>query len=190
MIRTFVAVAIPENVQRSLGEQSHLLRSMGLAGSFPKPESIHLTLKFLGDVQESDVYRFGEAIQAAVQGIEPFRLRVEGLGVFPGLSAPRVVWIGVEHHERLHLLQSRVEASFEELGFPREGRAFRPHLTLARLKSRDNLKSLANYLKEEGLAVSAGEMAVDAVHLYRSELHRDGARYTRLRTAELAGAQG
>jgi RNA 2',3'-cyclic 3'-phosphodiesterase len=186
MIRAFVAVSIPSEVRENLREVSRKLRSMGLVGSFSRVESIHLTLKFLGDIPESDLDRLAEAIKTSVSGIEPFQVRVGGAGVFPGLSAPRVVWIGVEHDERLRLLQARVEASFEKLGFPPEGRPFRPHLTLARLKSRDNLENLVSYLRNEGKSESAGEVVVDAVHLYRSELRPDGARYTQLRTATLA----
>ena len=187
MIRAFIAVALPEELKARLGEVSRRLKSLGLVGSFPKAESIHLTLKFLGDIPEGDVDRIGDAMRQAAQNIPPFEASVGGLGTFPNASNPRVVWIGVEGRQRLAPLQSAVEKALEGLGFPPEGRAFSPHLTLARLKARDNVKALAAFMNEEAAKRPLGTVSVDAIHLFRSELRPDGARYTKLRTVALAG---
>ncbi|MFB3904667.1 MAG: RNA 2',3'-cyclic phosphodiesterase [Acidobacteriota bacterium] len=187
MIRSFVAVSLPPEVRARLEEYGKELKSLGLYGTYPKADSFHLTLKFLGNIPEQKVDPVGAALERAVVGIAPFQLQVRGLGVFPNPSSARVVWIGVEQSEPLALLQERVEQGLESLEFPREDRPFRPHLTLARLKSKDNLKALQAYLREVGPSAAAGTVPVDEIALFRSDLRPDGARYTRLRSARLAG---
>ncbi len=187
MIRSFVAVNLPAEVRARLEQYGQELKSLGLYGSYPKAESFHLTLKFLGDIPEQKVDAIGGALERAVSGTAPFRLEVRGLGAFPSPSSARVVWMGFEQSEPLSLLQGRVEQVLEDLKFPREDRPFRPHLTLARLKSRDNLTALQAYLREAGPSAAAGTVPVDEVVLFRSELRPDGARYTRLRAARLQG---
>jgi len=190
MIRSFVAVGLPPEVRTRLEQYGKELKSLGLYGSYPKSESFHLTLKFLGNIPEQKVETIGSALQRAVQGIAPFQLEVRCLGAFPSPSSARVVWIGFEKSEPLSTLQARVEDVLEDLEFPREDRAFQPHLTLARLKSRDNLKALQAYLRETGPSATAGTVPVDEVVLFRSELRPDGARYTRVRAAKLEGSGG
>jgi 2'-5' RNA ligase len=187
MIRSFVAVSLPMEVRARLEQYGKELKSLGLYGSYPKAESFHLTLKFLGDIPEQKVDAIGTALERAVEGVAPFQLEVRGLGVFPNPSSARVIWIGFEQSEPLSLLQARVEQVLEELEFPREDRPFRPHLTLARLKSKDNLKALQAYLRETGPSAAAGTVPVDELVLFRSDLRPDGARYTRLHVARLQG---
>jgi len=185
MIRSFVAVSLPAEVRARLEQYGKELKSLGLYGSFPKSDSFHLTLKFLGNIPEQKVDAIGGALEQAVTGLAPFQLEVRGLGVFPNPSSARVVWIGFGHSEALSALQARVERVLEELEFPPEDRPFRPHLTLARLKSKDNLRALQEYLREAGPSATAGTVPVDEVVLFRSDLRPDGARYTRLRAARL-----
>jgi len=188
MIRSFVAVSLPAEVRARLEQCGKQLKSLGLYGSFPKSDSFHLTLKFLGNIPEQKVEAIGSALERAVTGVAPFQLEVKGLGVFPNPSSARVVWIGFEKSEPLTLLQARVEQVLEDLEFPREDRPFQPHLTLARLKSKDNLKALQAYLREAGPGTTAGPVPVDELVLFRSDLRPDGARYTRLCAARLQGA--
>lgn len=190
MIRSFVAVSLPQEVRARLEEYGKELKKLGLYGSFPKSESFHLTLKFLGDIPEAKVDAIGSALERAVAGLAPFSLEVRGLGTFPNPSSARVVWMGFEQSEPLSVLQARVEKVLEDLDFPPEDRPFRPHLTLARLKSKDNLKDLQAYLQDAGPSAAAGAVPVDEVVLFRSELRPDGARYTRLRVARLQGESG
>ncbi len=187
MIRSFVAVSLPVEVRARLEQYGKELKSLGLYGSFPKAESFHLTLKFLGNIPEQKVDAIGAALERAVTGIAPFQLEVRGLGAFPNPSSARVVWIGFEQSEPLSLLQARVEKALEDLEFPPEDRPFRPHLTLARLKSKENLKALQTYLREAEPLVTAGTVPVDEVVLFKSDLRPGGARYTRLRAARLQG---
>lgn len=185
MIRSFVAVSLPAGVRDRLEQYGRELKSLGLDASYPKAESFHLTLKFLGNIPEQKVDEIGAALESAVAGLTPFSLEVRGLGAFPNPSGARVVWIGFEQSEPLSMLQERVEQALEDLEFPREDRPFRPHLTLARLKSKDNLQALHAFLREAGPSATAGTVPVDEVILFRSDLRPDGARYTRLRAARL-----
>ena len=188
MIRAFIAVALPDELKARLVEVSRRLKALGLAGSFPKPDSIHLTLKFLGDISEADIGSIGDGLEVVAKPIPRFDATVGGLGTFPNVTNPRVVWVGVEAGPWLTRLQSAVEKALED-EFPPEGRPFSPHLTLARLKSRDNVKALAAFMGEKAANESLGTFTVDAIHLFRSELRPDGARYTRLRSVRLAGVK-
>ncbi|HXK61911.1 MAG TPA: RNA 2',3'-cyclic phosphodiesterase [Acidobacteriota bacterium] len=185
MIRSFIAVDLPQEVRARLHEYGRELKELGLKGSFTRPDSFHLTLKFLGNIAEQQVEEIGSALEHAVRGAKPFQVDVRRLGVFPGPSNPRVVWMGLERSEALESLQQRIEEAAEALGFGREGRPFRPHLTLVRLKSKDNLKALGEYLRKAGPEASAGTVLVNEVVLFRSDLRPDGARYSRLRTVPL-----
>ena len=167
------------------------LRRMNLDGRFPNSRSIHLTLKFLGSVEEEKIPQISEALEESSQGIAPFDFELRRIGVFPHLGNPRVVWMGVSDSEPLRELQKRMERRFEEIGFSRETREFKPHLTLLRVKSGKNLAELVNYIQTQDViqrevgAVRAGE-----VHLYQSILRPSGAEYRKRATVELAGGAG
>jgi len=165
------------------------LKELGIAARFPKTRSIHLTLKFLGDIDESMVERVKQVLERSDRSCGCFDLHVEGLGVFPSLRKPRIVWVGVRRESALDKLQRGLEASLQVLGFEAERRPFRPHLTVARLKSSRNISELQCFLESEGRDFAVGSFAVDAIHLYRSVLHPDGPEYQKLSTCEL-GVRG
>jgi RNA 2',3'-cyclic 3'-phosphodiesterase len=184
MIRSFVAVDLPSDLRESIAAVNKRLSRLRLDGRFSKPESIHLTLKFLGDIEESRVPEIREAIETSARGIEPFSVAVRSLGVFPHLARPRILWLGLEPSQALNLLQRRVEESLARLGFEAEARPFKPHLTLIRLKSVRNTTELVQFLKlEESREV--GTLPVDAVHLFQSILRPDCAEYRRLASVAL-----
>jgi 2'-5' RNA ligase len=181
-VRTFIAIPLTRPVLDYLEELQLMLSrgEGGAAGRWVRPEGIHLTLKFLGDVPSdklSDVYR---AVQQACDGRRPFEIEVGGLGCFPNARRPRVIWAGVhEESGQLADLQRAVEAALEPLGFPREGRAFTPHLTLARIKQRASAREIAAL----GQAVAASQeeeritMQATHVHVIKSDLRPEGAIY-------------
>lgn len=185
MIRAFVAIALPEDVQLRLGEISQRLFKLRLDARFVTSGAIHLTLKFLGNIEEGKVEKLGEVMQESVQGIPPFDVEIRALGVFPHPAKPRVVWVGVDGGKELPELHRKIEIHLEKLGFARERRPFHPHLTLLRLKSPKNWRELTRFVAEEGPHQRAGVVAVRAVHLYQSTLRPHGAVYTKLATAEL-----
>ncbi len=190
-VRSFVAIELPDELKRELvGLVDRLRADSPSVARWVDPASIHLTLKFLGDVATERLDSVMAALSAAVRDFAPFRLEVGGLGVFPNPDRVRVVWVAVSGETgRLQALQGAVEEALEELGFPSESRSFRPHLTLARVRDR----ARTDERQAIGRLVAAGEFAaltridVDAIHLMRSRLDPGGAVYSRTGSVRLAG---
>ena len=177
----FVAIDLPPVLRESLGQLIAGLRH-GLPGvRWVKPDGIHLTLRFLGDVSESQDQRLREALHRAVPStVPPFEVNVEGVGVFPDKGRPRVVWTGLRQSDgSLHLLQQRVESVAREVGFPAEGRPFKPHLTLARMGEGRPASDLPLILASHSSDV-LGSFHVSAVCLFQSILRPGGAEYRRV----------
>jgi 2'-5' RNA ligase len=178
-IRAFLALDPPPEVLRGIADiQSALKRNIRGTLSWVRPEGIHLTLKFFGGIAESDVGAVSEVVAGQTAGIRPLRLEAKGLGVFPNLRRPRVLWIGIGGETaRLTALQQAIEEGLEAAGFPREERPFRAHLTLARIKSPQGLAGLDGALAAKG-AESAGVFTATCLTLFKSELTPKGAIYT------------
>ena len=192
-MRSFVAIELPSEARRRLGTLVAGLREAGVRGLRPvNPEAVHLTLKFLGDVPASQLDAVSAALEGAAAAADPFDLELRGLGGFPDLRRPRVLWVGIGGDlEALQRLYEALEESLAPLGFPPEGRAFTPHLTLARLRDGTLIEEraraaahLTSLAWEEGAAVP-----VEGVNLMRSTLRPGGAVYSRLRWVGL-GARG
>lgn len=187
MIRAFVALDLPADVQRDLAAFCAPLQKLDAAVSWIRPDRIHLTLKFLGNVEESAVEAIGDALRSAVESVSPFALRPAGCGAFPSLREMRVIWVGVQGElEPLKGLHRRVEEALERLGFPKENRPFRAHLTLGRVKGRRQLKALQEALTArhsyQGVIFDVSEVV-----LYKSDLKPDGAQYTPLKRLPFRG---
>ena len=152
-----------------------------------KPENIHLTLKFLGEVPPAREGAIREAMAEAVAGTLPFPLRVGACGVFPGEQSPRVLWVGLRAGgPEAAALAARLERACAARGFPREDRPFKAHLTLGRVRAPRGLEATMRRLRahvEEDL----GETAVERIVLFESTLHPAGAIYTRRHELPLAG---
>ena len=185
MIRAFIAIQIPDDLLKRIETEAKRLKNLRIDARFTKKSSIHLTLKFLGDIDENLVASVGDALQESARALDRFRLGIEGLGVFPIRKTPRVIWIGVRKEPMLVELHQQVEANLQGLGFETEGRPFRPHLTIARLKSSKNLAGLEDFIVMEGAEFKIGTFEVGAVHLYQSLLYPDGAEYRQLSTHTL-----
>jgi 2'-5' RNA ligase len=187
-LRLFIAADLPQRVKDALGKAIVELKAE-LRGPYRwvSPQAIHLTLKFLGNVPAERVPALGGALVQAVEEHAPFSLRLHGTGTFPAKSSPSVIWAGLAGDgDALANLQRSVEASVEPLGFPREQRTFRPHLTLARVRdrlSRAEVERLTDCLSRLRFE-DQDAFVVEAVSLIRSELGLEGARYTTL--AEVA----
>jgi 2'-5' RNA ligase len=184
-MRTFIAIELPEEIKERIAAVQHQLRAAGPGANWTRPEGIHLTLKFLGEVEEEKAPGIIEALQGACRGTEPLRLKIAGAGAFPNVKVPRVLWLGVQGDiERLATLQAAVEDAMERQGFERENRKFSPHLTLARIKfpkPRDNWAAVIEKIKD----VDLGGFEAERVSLMKSELKRDGAIYTEIGKMEL-----
>jgi 2'-5' RNA ligase len=190
MIRSFIAVELPDEIRHALaGVQEHLKRNV--AGvRWVGPTSIHLTLKFLGDIAAEQVQPIAAAAMGAVQNEPPLSVGVCGLGAFPNPRRPRVIWVGIEGDvERLGRLQTRLEEALEPLGFPREGRAFRPHLTLGRVRDPRRPPDLIRALADVTIP-PCNSFDVHEILLYKSDLRPTGAIYTKLQHLPFAGSSG
>lgn len=185
MIRAFIAIDVSEETVGHLKEVQEQLGRMKLVGRPVKLDSVHLTLKFLGNIEDHLVAPIEEAMQKSAIGLGPFCLEVQRVGVFPHLSHPRVVWAGVTRDPTLVELQDRLEELLQELDFPREKRSFHPHLTLLRLKSPKNVANLVRFIAEKGSQFRFGSFPVSDFHLYRSILGSEGSRYVRLKSVGL-----
>ena len=187
-LRLFVAVELPESAKSGLGKVIDALNTSDIPGiRTVRSEGIHLTLKFLGDVDADRVEAVTEALSKAVAGHAPFRLELGEVGAFPTLRRPRVLWVGINGDtEALASLQSDIEAALEAAGFAGDDRGYNPHLTLARLRPSIRYgppppsgKSAADVLKET--PIEPGTLIpVERVSLMRTELHPDGAIHRRL----------
>ncbi len=181
-MRCFVAITLSEEVKEEVYRLIETLKGHGGAIRWVKRDSLHLTLKFLGSVQDERVPEIREAIGRAAKGLSPFFLRATGTGVFPDYRRPRVIWVGVERERALEDLYGRIEEEFEHLGFERERRGLTPHITIGRVKEpetvRGVLKELRGYKDRE-----FGKIYVDRVVLMKSILRPEGADYERVSEA-------
>jgi 2'-5' RNA ligase len=165
------------------------LKRFGMPVRWVRPGSIHLTLKFLGDIDQNTVGPISRALSAAVAGWRPLTLGVGGVGVFPGIKRPRVIWAGLrEDTPGLLRLQASVEAGLETVGFAREQRPFKAHLTLGRVKGRIAPAQLLEAV-EAFSDFRTGQFEVDGVTLFKSDLKPTGAVYTRLAHFDLGGTE-
>jgi 2'-5' RNA ligase len=158
-MRLFLAINLPTDVRETLWEVAAPLRTARYPVRWVAAEAIHLTLKFLGDVDDMREDEIAAGVAAAVVGAKPFPLPVGGFGAFPSAQRPRVVWAGLEPVPSLELLQHRVEQEMERLGFPTEGRPFHPHLTLGRVKRDARPAALAGLAGVRGVGGSDAEHA-------------------------------
>ena len=183
-MRTFIAVPMSQQCHDLLGDLQGKMRPLGADVRWVATSSIHLTLKFLGEIDPALVPRLVDSLRNSSAGVSPFKLRLQGLGGFPNVRSPRVIWCGVEGEtDRLLLLQEKVEKACADLGFTPENRPFHPHLTLGRVQGKRNLQQLLDYIKiapdfEQGFDA-------DRYHLFKSVLTPRGAIYTVLETIEL-----
>ncbi|MFZ2444939.1 MAG: RNA 2',3'-cyclic phosphodiesterase [Syntrophobacteraceae bacterium] len=186
-IRSFIAVELPGTVRRMLEELSGELRKSDAAVGWVKPDGIHLTLKFLGNVAPEVIERIKPVLAEVASRALPFRIQAAGCGAFPTIKQPRVIWAGVRgESEPLVRLQKEVETAMVPFGFEPENRPFRPHLTLGRVRGRQRLHALQQILLARR-EFTAEPFDVTELVLYKSELRPDGARYTPLFKAPFSG---
>jgi 2'-5' RNA ligase len=188
-IRSFIAIELPGELRQALTRlQDGLKTGSRTPVKWVDPGSIHLTLKFLGNIDVGLTGRITAVMEEAVRGLHPFRIDVGGLGVFPNPRRVQVVWVGLAGEiERLARLQKRIEAGLTPLGFAAESRSFTPHLTLARIRDRatpQERQDLGRLIEGTRFEADCG-INVDAVHLMKSQLTREGPVYSRLNSAVL-----
>ncbi|MDH7500824.1 MAG: RNA 2',3'-cyclic phosphodiesterase [candidate division NC10 bacterium] len=189
-IRCFVAVNLPPELKGRLAELEAQLKEARADVNWVKPESIHLTLKFLGEVEEERIPQIKRAIQEGSEGAGPLMLSLAGMGAFPHLRSPRVIWVGVGgEQERLCELQERLERAMERIGFPREGRPFSPHITLGRMRSGRGSPALMDLVSRKA-DLKVGTVRAESIELMQSRLHPAGASYSVIESFPLMAPSG
>ncbi len=180
-MRIFIALDIPGEIRARISEFMERARAHAPEAHWARPEGVHVTLKFVGEVSDAKVEEIKSAL-ATIQA-EPFHVSFAGAGFFPTPRSPRVFWIGVEGGGALAGLAAAIDSATHELGIAREDRAYSPHLTLARSGTGPGaaqlLRPLQHLLQAEG-ALHFGTMTAREFFLYRSELQKGGARYSKL----------
>lgn len=176
-VRAFIAVALPEGVKLFLKELLAQLRSFGGNVRWTRPEGIHLTLKFLGNVDRSRLPELQKEISRALLPHAAMRLRLAGMGAFPGLNRPRVIWVGInDPQEGLPPAVADLERALERLGFESEKRRFSPHLTLGRVKAGRLGPDLLDAIRQK-IDLSGPSFDADHAILFQSILKPSGAEY-------------
>ncbi len=191
-IRAFIAVELPEEVRQKLDEieqqvQARAGEDARRAVRWVPASNMHLTLKFLGEVSTGNLQALARMLQTEADRHSRFEMSISGLGAFPNVRRPRVIWVGTQAPDELSALQRAIEVETRKLGYPAEERPFSPHLTLGRISQNarpDEVTQVARALGE----MRVGEISrvrIDRVHLFRSDLQRSGAVYTSLYAFEL-----
>ncbi len=197
MIRCFIAIELDVQLRAAIAEVQRRVRSMveKAAGrearmQWVRPEAIHVTIKFLGDVEEGQVGEIRKALARVATSCHPGSVDVAGLGVFPDLRNPRVLWVGLQGGAPLVVgLAEAVDRALADEGFLPENRPFSPHLTLARIK--EGGRAVGRALEATGAlneSAVVGTLPIRAVAFMKSELHPSGSVYTRLAEFPLGAA--
>lgn len=193
VIRSFVAVLLAEPIRLAVTREIERLRPLSRAVAWVPPENLHLTLQFLGEQSEARLEDAAAAL-AEVLGLTPsFEIALHGVGAFPGLERPRILWVGVAQGAlETRALQRQVATALETRSFAREGRPWHPHLTIGRVFDERRWRHEAGPELRSAIARAAatgfGRMEVAAVALMRSDLSPAGARYRVLRSVALTGS--
>lgn len=185
-IRSFIAIELGPEIKAELEALIRKLRDSDTDVKWVKPENMHLTLKFLGNIPPDTIEDVKKILDKAGMGSSHFKMGLSGVGAFPGLSYPRVIWVGIgEGGDEAKKIHSLLEEGLEGLKFEREQRPFFPHLTIGRVKSTKKKEALASAI--EGLKFRPGiSQKVEGLTLFQSTLTPKGPIYTPLHEARLS----
>jgi 2'-5' RNA ligase len=185
-IRVFFAIELPEEIKLFLKQSSAELRQYGGDVRWVNPAGMHLTIKFLGEIRSDLVQIIEQEVRPVFTSQKPSVHHLARVGVFPDLKRPRVVWVGCsDDSAALVPLVSRLEEALVRLGFPKEKRAFQPHLTLGRIRSNKGISGLVEGVRER-MEISGPKFSADHAVLFQSVLKPSGAEYSRLLTFQFS----
>ena len=176
-MRIFIALDIPNDIRARMIEYLERARLLAPAARWARPEALHVTLKFIGEVSDTLVRNMKTALSTVKAA--PFQIMFRDAGFFPGPKSPRVFWIGVQGEQALPQLAATVDTALAKIGIAREDKGYHPHLTLARAGPAGSLKQLLPLVSAEA-AQRFGTMTAQEFWMYRSEPQRGGSRYTKL----------
>lgn len=186
-MRLFLAINFGPELREALHGSAMQLRAAAADVRWTPPERLHLTLKFLAEQPPETVDSLRPAMDAIAARHHPMDLVVDGVGAFPDFRRARIVWVGVEPSQRLEVIVEELEAACERLGFPREGRAFRPHVTLGRVRPNTPQARLHALAQAAQTVDARGSTRVDALDLMESVQDRGGPRYVTRHRSGLGG---
>ena len=185
-VRTFIALTLDGSLHKTLSEVIDRFASSRASVKWVTPQNVHATLKFLGNVEEARLPEVFAACENAAGGFKPIELEVRAVGCFPDMRRPRVVWLGIEKgDEALKKLQKTVENELELIGFPKEEREFRAHLTIGRVKGKEGIARLCRLIEEER-NVFIGSMRAEKISVIKSKTLPSGPVYTELKAIPLS----
>jgi len=184
-IRAFIAFELPLAVTSVLAKVRQDLERLKIRARWVRPENVHLTLKFLGDIKADHIDKIGAEMTAAAFESSPVTLSVRGVGVFPGIRRPRVIWVGLGGDIRsLFAFQSRLEEKLAGAEFPKDKRPFRAHLTLGRIKQAASPAVIRQMITDYA-SLSSEEFTFNQVILFKSDMKPSGAVYSKLKQTKL-----
>jgi len=180
--RGFIAIDI--EACPKLVEFEREIKKTGADVKLVEPDNVHITLKFLGDTEETLLDEIEKIMNNAVKEISPFNIQLKGTGVFPNQNYIKVVWMGIEHGDPIATIAHEIDGQLSKLGFEKEKREFSPHLTIARVKTSRNKDKLLQII-EKYRDIEFTDMKVDSIKLKKSDLTPKGPIYTTLKEVKI-----
>ncbi len=185
-MRLFIALNLPKKERERIYRAARPLREGDMPVRWIDPGHFHVTLKFLGEVRREKLEAVEEAMTKVAQSTKSFSTKFGGFGAFPTIRRPRVVWLGIEANPELRCLKQDLEWALGDVGFDAETRAFHPHVTLGRADDRDGAGAFRGLDTLMAGMKFRGDVKVHTLDLMRSQLSREGSKYTVLASAKLA----
>lgn len=184
-MRTFIAIELSDEIKDALAQiQSHL-KYAGTDVKWVEKDNIHLTLKFLGEIDENKCEKVKTALDEIAKSVKPFEISLKDIGVFPKIEFPRVIWVGLDKGVKESTeLAAKTDDALSKIGFDKEARPFAAHLTIGRVRSPKNKATLASKLTTYALTLTTKLLLIQSVILFQSKLTPTGSIYTKLHEAK------
>lgn len=187
-MRTFIAIELPKEIKQELAKIQEQLKASGADVKWVKPESIHLTLKFLGEIEERKLEQINQILQEVTKNKSTFQASISSLGAFPKIQYPRVIWVGINNgDEQTKKLAEDLEERIEKIGIPKEKRVFSTHITIGRVRTPNKRKELIQCLDKLSNLFEGKNLGweVRKITLFKSTLTPEGPIYEALKEAAL-----
>lgn len=176
-LRLFIAIEMPTEIKSQIANVISELRSAQAEVRWEQPEKLHITLKFLGETSEDLLPQIVLLLEGVAEKTSPFTIKYSGLGCFPNIHEPRIVWVGVDDiTDKIQPLVASIETEMASIGLEKEIKAFHPHVTIGRMKSRKNMSTLLRTM--ESITLESQPMSITEIVLIKSELKPAGSIHT------------
>ncbi|OQB74921.1 MAG: 2',5' RNA ligase family [candidate division TA06 bacterium ADurb.Bin131] len=187
-MRVFVGIKITSSIMEKLKEVLSFLQEYRNQIRTVRPENLHITLKFLGNITHNMYSQFSENLQNSITEFSPFEVAIEGIGFFPSKNRARIIWVGIKKNNPLENLYKIVEDSAEKINILPDNKKFHGHITVGRIKT-DIHPNLINAIEEKFKERNWENMRVENITIFESILHPDGPKYKELKTMTLGGTE-